>query len=104
MPCYGSPAARRFRGRFSMKSLILCLLPLVGAALLPLGALAQQEGGGAQPMQSTMSEHPTNSDQRRPSPPPPPGESRFGWMLFPGMILLYFALQMWILPKMGVPT
>jgi hypothetical protein len=29
---------------------------------------------------------------------------RFGWLWFPGAIALYFALQLWILPKMGVPT
>ena len=30
--------------------------------------------------------------------------SRFGWLWFPGAIAAYFALQLWILPKMGVPT
>jgi hypothetical protein len=87
-----------------MKSLILRLLPLFVVALLPMGALGQEGGGGAQTNRSTMSEHPSTPRESRPTPPPPPDENRFGWMLFPGMILLYFALQMWILPKMGVST
>ena len=87
-----------------MKSLFLSLISFLGVALLPLGAMGQGEKGGPQPVPSTMSEPSAKPDNSRRTPPPPPGESRFGWMLFPGMILLYFALQLWILPKMGVPT
>ena len=92
-------------GSFPMKSLFFRLAPLFAAALLPLGALGQEAKGGPDPERpSTMSAQPSSPQESRPTPPPPPGESRFDWMLFPGMILLYFALQLWILPKMGVPT
>jgi hypothetical protein len=81
------------------------LLASAAGSILLAGVPAAVVGQDAQPgLESTvMSEAPA-------TPPPAPerqavapGRS-YSWLWFPGAVLAYFALQLWILPKMGVPT
>ncbi len=45
--------------------------------------------------------NPTHGETRRPKTL---GSSLMEILFFLGLILVWFALQMWILPSMGVPT
>lgn len=92
--CYGNEVTR-------MKNLLMaCLGGVLLLAAIPVAAVGQEPGPD---LESNVMSTP---------PPTPPAEtgsarsfgSRFGWLWFSGAVAFYFALQLWILPKMGVPT
>ena len=93
-PCY-KDAATPMR-----KLLLACLAGVVLAATGPAVAVGQDPdpGLGSAAMNSDTPTTPGSSGSARSF------GSRFGWLWFPGAVVFYFALQLWILPKMGVPT
>lgn len=92
--CYGSgvPGTRRLRFASVGLSLLFIILP---------AAVVGQEGnvGLESPQMSAQPPGPREHDART-----RPAENRFTWLWFLGAVGFYFALQLWILPKMGVPT
>jgi len=86
-----------------MRSLLIVCL--AGMAIFTAGmpeVLGQTAGSGMEPVSKVMSDTPpteSNTKQAARS-----AGSRFGWLWFPGAIAAYIALQLWILPKMGVAT
>jgi len=86
-----------------MRSLLfVCLSGLVFAAGGLPGAVGQSAGSELETVSKTMdTKAPTASTGNETVKS---ASNRFGWLWFPGAIAAYFALQMWILPKMGVPT
>ncbi len=85
-----------------MRSLLfVCLSGLVFVAGGLPGAVGQSAGSELETVSKTMSTTPPASTSNETVKS---AGNRFGWLWFPGAIAAYFALQLWILPKMGVPT
>jgi len=82
--------------------LFVCLSGFVFAAGALPGAVGQSAGSELETASKAMSTTPPTASVS--NEPVKSAGSRFGWLWFPGAIAAYFALQMWILPKMGVST
>jgi hypothetical protein len=86
-----------------MRTLLLaCLTGTALTAGALCGVFGQDTGRELETVSTTMND--TSPNEQATSPRAGSAGSRFGWLWFPGAIAFYFALQLWILPKMGVPT